>query len=248
MKTANWLNHLEYDWQSPIWSHLLRALAAAAPPDPLRRARQRPLRLGRRRHLLRCLRARPGKRRRRQRPAERFRCWASRRAAPSRIAYAVRHPERVTHLVLLRRLCPRPAQARRASRDRAGRRPADPDAPGLGPGEPGVSPDLHVACSSRTPPPSRRSWFNDLQRITTSPENAARIREAHRRHRRHRAAAATCACRRWSCTAATTPCSRSRKDGGWRRGIPGVALRGAGRPQPHDPGARARPGPACSMK
>ena len=24
VKTANWLNHLEYDWQSPIWSHLLR--------------------------------------------------------------------------------------------------------------------------------------------------------------------------------------------------------------------------------
>ena len=28
VKTANWLNHLEYDWQSPIWSHLLHALAA----------------------------------------------------------------------------------------------------------------------------------------------------------------------------------------------------------------------------
>ena len=28
LKTANWLNHLEYDWQSPIWSHLLRDLAA----------------------------------------------------------------------------------------------------------------------------------------------------------------------------------------------------------------------------
>ena len=28
VKSANWLNHLEYDWQSPIWSHLLHALAA----------------------------------------------------------------------------------------------------------------------------------------------------------------------------------------------------------------------------
>ena len=28
VKTANWLNHLEYDWESPIWSHLLHALAA----------------------------------------------------------------------------------------------------------------------------------------------------------------------------------------------------------------------------
>jgi DNA-binding winged helix-turn-helix (wHTH) protein/pimeloyl-ACP methyl ester carboxylesterase len=28
LKTANWLNHLEYDWQSPVWSPMLRRLAA----------------------------------------------------------------------------------------------------------------------------------------------------------------------------------------------------------------------------
>lgn len=28
VKTANWLNHLEYDWDSPIWRHWLRALIA----------------------------------------------------------------------------------------------------------------------------------------------------------------------------------------------------------------------------
>src|SRR5262245_30180787 len=28
IKCANWLNHLEYDWHSPIWSHMLHALAA----------------------------------------------------------------------------------------------------------------------------------------------------------------------------------------------------------------------------
>ncbi len=28
VKAANWLNHLEYDWHSPIWSHLLHAAAA----------------------------------------------------------------------------------------------------------------------------------------------------------------------------------------------------------------------------
>jgi pimeloyl-ACP methyl ester carboxylesterase len=27
VKTANWLNHLEYDWESPIWHHLLDGLA-----------------------------------------------------------------------------------------------------------------------------------------------------------------------------------------------------------------------------
>jgi pimeloyl-ACP methyl ester carboxylesterase len=27
VKTANWLNHLEYDWESPIWRHVMRFLA-----------------------------------------------------------------------------------------------------------------------------------------------------------------------------------------------------------------------------
>ena len=27
VKSANWLNHLEFDWQSPVWRHLLHALA-----------------------------------------------------------------------------------------------------------------------------------------------------------------------------------------------------------------------------
>src|SRR5262249_10012425 len=27
IKTANWLNHLEYDWDSPVWRHVFRGLA-----------------------------------------------------------------------------------------------------------------------------------------------------------------------------------------------------------------------------
>ena len=27
VKSANYISHLEYDWDSPVWSHLLRALA-----------------------------------------------------------------------------------------------------------------------------------------------------------------------------------------------------------------------------
>ena len=27
VKSANWMNHLEYDWESPIWRHLLRGLS-----------------------------------------------------------------------------------------------------------------------------------------------------------------------------------------------------------------------------
>jgi pimeloyl-ACP methyl ester carboxylesterase len=28
IKAATWLSHLEYDWESPVWSHLLHALSA----------------------------------------------------------------------------------------------------------------------------------------------------------------------------------------------------------------------------
>src|SRR5688572_21760602 len=28
LKTANWLNHLEYDWQSPVWNHWFSTFSA----------------------------------------------------------------------------------------------------------------------------------------------------------------------------------------------------------------------------
>ena len=62
VKSANWLNHLEYDWQSPVWSHLLHALAAE---HQLIRydARGNGLSDWGRRHFLRCFRPRFRKRR-----------------------------------------------------------------------------------------------------------------------------------------------------------------------------------------
>ena len=27
VKTGNWLNHIEYDWESPVWSYVLHWLA-----------------------------------------------------------------------------------------------------------------------------------------------------------------------------------------------------------------------------
>ena len=56
VKAANWLNHLEYDWQSPVWRHLLHEL----PKDHLLiRYDERgngALRLGGWRHFLRSVR------------------------------------------------------------------------------------------------------------------------------------------------------------------------------------------------
>ena len=35
LKAGNWLNHLEYDWVSPVWSPFLQAIAGGASADPL---------------------------------------------------------------------------------------------------------------------------------------------------------------------------------------------------------------------
>ena len=55
VKTGNWLNHLEYDWEkSDLASFLCRAFARAQ-ASTLRPARHRPFRLGRRRYIARRL-------------------------------------------------------------------------------------------------------------------------------------------------------------------------------------------------
>ena len=39
VKASNWLTHLEYDWQSPVWRHWIRFLSGQLPLRALRRAR-----------------------------------------------------------------------------------------------------------------------------------------------------------------------------------------------------------------
>ena len=99
VKAANWLNHLEYDWESPIWNHLLHALAAE----------HRLIRYDERgnglsdwevddisfeafvRDLESVVNATGLKR---------FALLGLSQGCAVSIAYAVRHPERVSHLVL----------------------------------------------------------------------------------------------------------------------------------------------------
>ena len=51
VKTANWLNHIEHDWRQPAVAALDRRVHRRPLPGPLRRARQRPVRLGHARDL-----------------------------------------------------------------------------------------------------------------------------------------------------------------------------------------------------
>ena len=41
VKAANWISHLEYDWDSPVWRHWIQFLSAHFRFRPLRRARMR---------------------------------------------------------------------------------------------------------------------------------------------------------------------------------------------------------------
>ena len=46
VKTANWLNHIQHDWDSPLWRHWIERVHPRPVADPVRRARQRPVATG----------------------------------------------------------------------------------------------------------------------------------------------------------------------------------------------------------
>jgi pimeloyl-ACP methyl ester carboxylesterase/DNA-binding winged helix-turn-helix (wHTH) protein len=176
VKAANWLNHLEYDWQSPIWSHLLHALAAE----------YRLIRYDERGNglsdwevadisfeaFVRDLESvvvASG--------LERFPLLGISQGCAVSIAYAVRHPERVSHLVLL-------GGYARGRRQRGAQKLIEQEDAlqtlmRLGWGQ--ENPAFRQIFTSMFIPGGsieQTQWLNDLQRNTTSPENAIRIREA----------------------------------------------------------------------
>ena len=149
MKTGNWMTHLEFDLESPIWRHLYRELAKDHTLDPLRRPRQRAVGPDRRRDLVRRLRERSGGGGRRRggravraaRDLPGVRGLDRVRGAPSRAGVAS-DP--------LRRLRAGLEQARpQRGREGGGCRHADADARGLGQGEPGLPPAVHLPVHAR---------------------------------------------------------------------------------------------------
>ena len=172
VKAANWLNHLEYDWQSPIWSHLLHALAAE----------HRLIRYDERGNGLsdwdvddisfdafvsdlESVVEATG--------LQRFALLGISQGCAVSIAYAVRYPERVSHLVLYGGFA--------RGRNRRDVAQSDTLIALIRQGWGRENPAFRQFFTSLFVPegtPEQMQWFNDLQRITTSPENAARILEA----------------------------------------------------------------------
>jgi pimeloyl-ACP methyl ester carboxylesterase/DNA-binding winged helix-turn-helix (wHTH) protein len=176
IKVANWLTHIEYDWESPIWSPLLQHLAERC---RLVRYDGRGNGLADRdvadisfdafvRDLEAVVEATG---------VNRAAILGISQGAAVAVAYAVLHPERVSKLILYGGY----AQGRNKRGSAAEAEMAAAFLAILRHGWGDERSAFMKAFSSVFFPngsPQQIKWLVDLQRITTSPENAARIRNA----------------------------------------------------------------------
>jgi pimeloyl-ACP methyl ester carboxylesterase/DNA-binding winged helix-turn-helix (wHTH) protein len=175
VKASNWLTHLDFEWGSPIWRHWYADLSRH---HRLVRYDERGNGMSQRdvedvsfdtwvRDLETVVDAAG---------LDRFPLLGISRGGSIAIAYAVKHPERVTHLVLYGAFAtgvkhggsPQEIEARRAlaSLLRLGW--------GLN------NPAFNRTFTCRFIPeatPEHEQWFDELQRVSTSPDNAARLME-----------------------------------------------------------------------
>jgi pimeloyl-ACP methyl ester carboxylesterase/DNA-binding winged helix-turn-helix (wHTH) protein len=174
VKASNWLTHLDFEWNSPIWRHWLAALSSH---HRVIRYDERGNGMSQRdvpdvsfdtwvRDLEAVVDAAG---------LERFSLLGISRGGSIAIAYTVKHPERVSHLVLYGAFAaglnfgtPQEQEARRALTNLAR----------LGWGL--KNPAFYKMFTCRFIPeatPEHEQWFDELQRVSTSPENAARLME-----------------------------------------------------------------------
>ena len=176
MKTGNWMTHLEYDLESPIWRHLYREMAK---DRTLIRYDTRGNGLSDRTvddisfdaflSDLEAVIEASG--------VDRFALFGISQGCAVSIAYAVRHPERVTHLLLYGGYAVGWSKRARTAAQK------DEDAAmltlmRLGWGK--ENPAFRQMFTSLFIPGATKEqadWFNELQRITVSPEVAVRIFE-----------------------------------------------------------------------
>jgi class 3 adenylate cyclase/pimeloyl-ACP methyl ester carboxylesterase len=174
VKMANWLNHLEYDWESPIWHHLLEGLARNhtlirydARGNGLSDWDVDELSLEAWVGDLETVVDAVG--------IDRFPLFGVSQGCAISIAYATRHPERVSHLILYGGFA---LGGAKRSPERHERLKAMLTLMRLGWGL--DDPTFRQMFTSQFIPECTKEqadWFNDLQRKTTSPECAARYLE-----------------------------------------------------------------------
>ena len=172
VKVGNWLTHLEFELTSPVWGHLVASLSRE---HRVVRYDQRATGLSdwnvadiSFEAWVRDLEAVVD-----AAGVERFALLGISQGCPVGIAYAVRHPERVSHLILHGGY----ARGRRQRGDVAGRELADTmvKLAELGWGK--DDPSFRQFFTSQFIPDGtaeQHRWFNELERLSASPHNAAR--------------------------------------------------------------------------
>jgi pimeloyl-ACP methyl ester carboxylesterase/DNA-binding winged helix-turn-helix (wHTH) protein len=175
VKTANWLTHLEHDWNSPVWHHWLQALSRH---HTLIRYDERGTGLSDRevadlsfeswlRDLETVVDAHG---------LTRFPLFGISQGCAIAVAFAARHPERVSRLVLYGGF----GQGRlRRARTAAERAEAELLIRVLPLGWGRDNPAFRQVFATLFLPdgtPEQMRWFSELQRVSTSPETAVRLR------------------------------------------------------------------------
>ena len=171
VKTANWMNHLEFDWESPIWRHFLYGLAKNrtlvrydARGNGLSDWEVGELSLDAWVSDLETVVAAAG--------LNRFPLFGMSQGCAVSIAYAIRHPEQVSRLIFYGGFAVGPSK--RSGSEKAVRSALVTLArEGWGKDNPAFR---QVFTSMFIPGGTKEQadWFNELQRRTTSPECAAR--------------------------------------------------------------------------
>jgi len=173
VKAANWLSHLEYDWDSPIWRHLL---SDASRDHTFIRYDERGNGLSDLNVAnlsfeafvedLESVVAAAG--------VDRFPLLGISQGGAVAIAYAIRHPEKVSHLILYGAYAR--GWARRASAEEIEQRQAQLTLVRLGWGKDNPAfRQLWTTLYAPDATPTQAQSFNDLQRVSTSPENAVKL-------------------------------------------------------------------------
>ena len=171
VKSGNWMNHLEYDWQSPIWGHVFRRLSREhtlirydARGNGMSDWDVDRLSLDAWVTDLETVVDAVG--------VERFPILGISQGGPVAIAYAVRHPERVSHLILYGAFA---LGGKKRSPAEKEMRDAMTTLMRIGWGA--DNPSFRQMFTARFIPGGTHEQadaFNELQRKTTSPECAAR--------------------------------------------------------------------------
>ncbi len=176
VKAANWLTHLEYEWESPVWRHWMQFFTGH-----FRYVRYDvrgcgmsdwgcdELSVDRWTDDLEAVIAAAG-------PKEPFALFGMSQGAAISVAYAARHPERLSHLILLGGFARGTFQRGSARKVQMYRAMIDLVRLGWGKDNPAFR---QIFASLFIPGASNEQavWFNDLCRRTTSPESAARYLE-----------------------------------------------------------------------